>query len=64
MYFTGVGQAVLELFSFKVKSGNHQKGISFRNFRKYEAENDVTYDKSQFPNIKNILYFLSHELLT
>ena len=56
MYFTGIGQAVLELLSFKVKSGNHQRGISFRNFQKYEArftENDIAYDKSQFPNIKN-----------
>ena len=57
MYFTGIGQAVLELLSFKVKSGNHQRGSAyFRHFRKYEArftENDVTYEKSQFPNIKN-----------
>ena len=34
MYITGIGQAVLELLSFKVRSGNHQRGISFRNFRK------------------------------
>ena len=28
MYITGIGQAVLELLSFKVGSGNHQRGIS------------------------------------
>ena len=28
MYITGIGQAVLELLSFKVESGNHQRGIS------------------------------------
>ena len=33
MYITGIGQAVLELLSFKFGSGNHQKGISFEDFR-------------------------------
>ena len=28
MYIAGIGQAVLELLSFKVESGNHQRGIS------------------------------------
>ena len=28
MYIAGTGQAVLELLSCKVESGNHQKGIS------------------------------------
>ena len=28
MYITGIGQAVLELLSFKVESRNHQRGIS------------------------------------
>ena len=28
MYIVGIGQAVLELLSFKVGSGNHQRGIS------------------------------------
>ena len=28
MYFAGIGQAILELLSFKVRSGNHQRGIS------------------------------------
>ena len=27
MYIAGIGQAVLELLSFKVESGNHQRGI-------------------------------------
>ena len=27
-YITGIGQAVLELLSFKFGSGNHQRGIS------------------------------------
>ena len=61
MYITGIGEAVLELLSFEAGSGNPQKGNlltseMFGNLRKYEArftENDVTFDKSQFPNIKN-----------
>ena len=28
MCITGIGQAVLELLSFEVGSGNHQRGIS------------------------------------
>ena len=28
MYIAEIGQAVLELLSFKVRSGNHQRGIS------------------------------------
>ena len=33
MYIAGIGQAVLELLSFKVGSGNHQRGISLlKNF--------------------------------
>ena len=28
MYIAGISQAVLELFSFKVGSGNHERGIS------------------------------------
>ena len=30
MYIAGIGQAVLELLSFKVGSRNHQTGISLR----------------------------------
>ena len=28
MYIAGIGQAILELLSFKVGSGNHERGIS------------------------------------
>ena len=28
MYIAGIGKAVLELLSFKVRPGNHQRGIS------------------------------------
>ena len=28
MYIAGIGQAALDLSSFKVESGNHQRGIS------------------------------------
>ena len=28
MYIAGIGQAILELLSFKVELGNHQMGIS------------------------------------
>ena len=28
MYMTGIGQAVIKLLSFKVGSGNYQRGIS------------------------------------
>ena len=28
MYIAGIGQGVLELLSFKVESGNHERGIS------------------------------------
>ena len=56
---TGLSQVALELLSFKVEQGNHQRGISLPQklcFWKCEAhftENDVTYDKPQFPNPKN-----------
>ena len=57
VYIAGNGQAVLELFSFKVSSGNHQRRISilqkFRTSSARSTENDVTSDKSQFPYIKN-----------
>ena len=61
MYIAGIGQSVLELLSFKVGSGNHQRGISllqkfsdiFGNIEARFTENDVTSDKSQFLNIKS-----------
>ena len=43
MYITRISQAVLELLSFDVGSGNRQRGISLlRNFRKYEARSTET----------------------
>ena len=60
LYIAGIGQAVLKLLSFKVRSGNNEGNVLaseiFGNFRYYEdrfTENDVNSDKSQFPNIKN-----------
>ena len=61
MYIAGIGQAILKLLSFKVESGNHQRGICllqkfsdiFGNMKAPSTENDVRADKSQFPNIKN-----------
>ena len=57
MYITGVGPTVLELLSLRSGKGiTEEESRYFRNFRKYEArftENDVTSDKSQFPNFKN-----------
>ena len=60
MYIAGIGQAVLKLLSFKIGSGNHQRGISlpqkfsdmFGNTRLVSLK-IATSDKSQFPNIKN-----------
>ena len=55
MYIIGIGQAVLELSSFKVELGNLLTSEIFENLQKYEArfvENNVTYDRTQFPNIK------------
>ena len=38
MHIAGIGQAVPELLSFKVGSGNHQRGISLhQNFRTYSV---------------------------
>ena len=64
MYIAGIGQAVLELLSFKVGSkGNLLTSEIVGKLQLYEAhftENDVTSDKSQFPNINKLKYFLSH----
>ena len=50
MYITVIGQAVLELLSFKMGLGiTKRESTYFRNFRKYEAhftENGVISDKS------------------
>ena len=60
MYIAGIRQAVLELLSLKVESGNHQKGISllqkvldiFGNMRLVPLKM-TSHLTSQFPNIKN-----------
>ena len=55
MYITGIGQAKLQKSSQGITKWGSPSEI-FRNLQKYEAhftENDVTSDKSQFPNIKN-----------
>ena len=57
----GIGQAVLELLTFKVGSRNRQRGISlpqkfseiYGKMRLVSLKNDVSSDKSQFPKIKN-----------
>ena len=58
LYFAEIGQVVLELLSFKVGSGNHQRGIFvlqkssdiFGNMRLIPLK---MIDKSQFSNINN-----------
>ena len=57
MYIAGIGRAILKLVSFEDESVNHKKGISL--LQKFSGifGNDVTSDKSQFPNIKNWDFF-------
>ena len=60
MYIVGIGQAILELLSFKVGSGNYQRGLSllqifsdiFGNMRLVLLKM-TSHLTSQFPNIKN-----------
>ena len=67
MCITGISQAILELPSFEVGTGNHLRGhlyaskMSSENLQKYKVhftKNDVTFGKSQFPNIKTEDIFL------
>ena len=61
MYIAGIGQAVLELLSFKVESGNHQRGISllqkisdiFGNMRLIPLKMTSHLTSHNFKNIKN-----------
>ena len=61
MYIAGIGQAVLELLSFKVESGNHQRGISFLqkisdifgNMRLVPLKTTSHLTSHNFKNIKN-----------
>ena len=67
MYITGIGQAVLELLSFEVRS--HQWGISllqkfltiFDNMMLVSLKmTSVTSENSQYPKHLELSYFLSH----
>ena len=68
MYITGTGQAVLELLSFKVGSGNHKTGISllqkfseiFENMR-LVSPRMTTHN---FQTLKIYIFFKPYELLT
>ena len=61
MYIAGIGQAALELLSFKVESGNHQRGISllqkisdiFGNMRLVPLKMTSHLTSHNFKNIKN-----------
>ena len=61
MYIAGIGQAVLELLSFKVESGNHQRGFSllqkisdiFGNMRLVPLKMTSHLTSHNFKNIKN-----------
>ena len=61
MYIAAIGQAVLELLSFKVESGNHQRGISllqkisdvFGNMRLVPLKMTSHLTSHNFKNIKN-----------
>ena len=53
VHIAGIGQAILELLSQGITNGESPSKI-FGHLRLYEArstENDVTSDKSKFPNI-------------
>ena len=71
MYSTVIGQAVLELLSFKVGSGNYQTGISllqkfseiFGNMRLISPKM-TPYLKSQNFQLRYFLSHLRYELLT
>ena len=59
-YIAGIGQAVLELLTLswvrESPKGNLLTSKIFQHLRYYKArstENDITSDRSQFPNIKN-----------
>ena len=69
VYIAGVGQAVLELLSFKVESGNRQKGISllqkfsdiFGNTRLVPLKMTSQLTSHNFQTLK-LRYFLSYAI--
>ena len=74
MYITGIGQAVLELLSLKVESGNHQKGISllqkvsdiFGNMRlvPLKMTSHLTSHNFQILKFRYFLSYVRYELVT
>ena len=54
MCITGIGQAVLELLSFKVKSEKHQRGISL--FQKFSE----IFGNMRFVSLKMTSHMTSH----
>ena len=74
MYMAGIGQAVLELLSFKVGSGNHQRGISllkkfpkiFGNMRlvSLKMTSHLTSHNFQRLKVEIFLSYLRYELVT
>ena len=54
MYIAGIGQAVLELLSFKVESGNHQRGISL-----LQKFSDI-FGNMKFVSLKMTSHLTSH----
>ena len=74
MYIAGIGQAVLELLSFKVESGNHQRGISllqkfsdiFGNMRLVllKMTSHLTSHNFQILKIEIFLSYVRYELVT
>ena len=58
MYITGIGQDVLELLSFEVGSGNHQRGISF--LQKFSE----IFGNMGFVSLKMTSHLTSHNFQT
>ena len=74
MYIAGIGQVVLELLSFKVESGNHQRGISllqkfsdiFGNMRlvPLKMTSHLTSHNFQILKLRYSLSYVRYELVT
>ena len=55
MYIAGIGQAVLELFSLKVETGNHHRGVSL-----LQKFSDIFGNMRLFP-LKMTSHLTSHK---
>ena len=74
MYIAGIGQALLGLLSFKVGSGNHQRGISllqkfsdiFGNMRlrPLKMTSHLTSHNFQILKLRYFLSYVSYEFVT